>query len=146
MTSTHWQTDQIVWWKGSSINRQSKEFQNLIRRAYQAMFEQNERFRIALMSTRGIKLYHSQGEQNPYKTILTESEFCSVLTEMRDSYDINNNETPQRKKRLYFDMDGFWLILNLHWRSKTNRRSKNMKADMMRYRGCLGRCCQCTEQ
>lgn len=106
MRSTHWQTDQIVWWKGSSINRQSKEFQNLIRRAYQAMFEQNERFRIALMSTRGIKLYHSQGEQNPYKTILTESEFCSVLTEMRDSYDINNNETPQRKKRLYFDMDG----------------------------------------
>jgi 5'(3')-deoxyribonucleotidase len=106
MTSTHWQTDQIVWWKGSSINRQSKEFQNLIRRAYQAMFEQNERFRIALMSTRGIKLYHSQGEQNPYKTILTESEFCSVLTEMRDSYDINNNETPQCKKRLYFDMDG----------------------------------------
>ena len=30
MTSTHWQTDQIVWWKGSSINRQSKEFQNLM--------------------------------------------------------------------------------------------------------------------
>ena len=105
MTSTHWQTDQIVWWKSVAINRQSKEFQDLISRAYKAMFEQNERFRIALMSTRGMKLYHSQGEQNPYKTILTESEFCSVLTEMRDSYDINN-KTPQHKKRLYFDMDG----------------------------------------
>ena len=91
MTLSHWQTDQIVWWKGTEINRQSKEFQDLIRRAYQAMFEQNERFRIALMSTRGIKLYHSQGEQNPYKTILTESEFCSVLTEMRDSYDRNSS-------------------------------------------------------
>lgn len=106
MTSTHWQTDQIVWWKGIAINRQSQEFQDLIRRAYQAMFEQNERFRIALMSTRGMKLYHSQGEQNSFKTILTESEFCSTLTEIRESYDVLHNETQQRKKRLYFDMDG----------------------------------------
>ena len=106
MTSTHWQTDQIVWWKGIAINRQSQDFQDLIRRAYQAMFEQNERFRIALMSTRGMKLYHSQGEQNSFKTILTESEFCSTLTEIRESYDVLHNETQQRKKRLYFDMDG----------------------------------------
>lgn len=106
MTSTHWQTDQIVWWKGIAINRQSQEFQDLIRRAYQAMFEQNERFRIALMSTRGMKLYHSQGEQNSFKTILTESEFCSTLTEIRESYDVLHNDTQQRKKRLFFDMDG----------------------------------------
>ena len=106
MTSTHWQTDQIVWWKGIAINRQSQDFQDLIRRAYQAMFEQNERFRIALMSTRGMKLYHSQGEQNSFKTILTESEFCSTLTEIRESYDVLHNDTQQRKKRLYFDMDG----------------------------------------
>lgn len=106
MTSTHWQTDQIVWWKGIAINRQSQDFQNLIRRAYQAMFEQNERFRIALMSTRGMKLYHSQGEQNSFKTILTESEFCSTLTEIRESYDVLHNDTQQRKKRLFFDMDG----------------------------------------
>ena len=100
MTSTHWQTDQIVWWKGIAINRQSQDFQDLIRRAYQAMFEQNERFRIALMSTRGMKLYHSQGEQNSFKTILTESEFCSTLTEIRESYDVLHNDTQQRKKRL----------------------------------------------
>ena len=106
MTSTHWQTDQIVWWKGIAINRQSQDFQDLIRRAYQAMFEQNERFRIALMSTRGMKLYHSQGEQNSFKTILTESEFCSTLTEIRESYDVRHNDTQQRKKRLFFDMDG----------------------------------------
>ena len=106
MTSTHWQTDQIVWWKGIAINRQSQDFQDLICRAYQAMFEQNERFRIALMSTRGMKLYHSQGEQNSFKTILTESEFCSTLTEIRESYDVLHNDTQQRKKRLYFDMDG----------------------------------------
>lgn len=106
MTSTYWQTDQIVWWKGVPINRQSKEFQELIRRAYKAMFEQNERFRVALMTTRGLKLYHTRGEQNPYKTILTEAELCSVLTEIRDTYDACKETPLTRKKRLYFDMDG----------------------------------------
>lgn len=106
LTSTYWQTDQIVWWKGEAINRQSNEYHDLIRRAYKAMFEQNERFRAALMSTRGLKLYHSRGEQNRYKTILTESEFCSILTEIRDTYDAQEIKLSERKKRLYFDMDG----------------------------------------
>ena len=89
MTNSDWQIGQIIWWKGTAINRQSNEYQDLIRSAYKAMFEQNERFRIALMSTRGMKLYHSRGERNPYKTILTESEFCSILTELRDRNSIN---------------------------------------------------------
>ena len=85
-TTATWQTDQIVWWKGVAVNRQGNEYQELIRKAYKAMFEQNKRFRAALMSSIGMKLYHSKGEQNTYKTILTESEFCSILTEMRDEY------------------------------------------------------------
>ena len=36
-----------------------------------------------LMQTRGITLIHSSGEENPYKTILTEQEFCTILTEIR---------------------------------------------------------------
>lgn len=87
MTSTGWQTDQIVWWKGNAIGRQSEEYLQLVKRAYTAMFEQNERFRIALMSTRGMTLYHTGGEKNPYKTILTEKEFCQILTNLRDDYD-----------------------------------------------------------
>lgn len=92
-TTTAWQTDQIVWWKGVAVNRQGYEYQELIRKAYKTMFEQNECFRTALMSTTGMKLYHSKGEQNPYKTILTVSEFCSILTEMRDEYDIGSTRT-----------------------------------------------------
>lgn len=49
------------------------------------MYEQNEFFRTALISTRGKALYHSQGEQDPYKTILTEEDFCGKLTELRDN-------------------------------------------------------------
>lgn len=95
------------WWKGRAISRQNYKYQELIREAYKAMFEQNERFRVALMSTRGMKLYHSRGEQNSYKTILTESEFCSILTEMRDTYNHTQEWTLNKKeKALYFDTDG----------------------------------------
>ena len=112
MSVTSWQTDQIVWWKGQAIDRQSEEYQQLIRRAYQAMFEQNERFRTALMQTRGMNLAHSSGEVNPYKTILTPAELCGILTNLRDSYDKRDKaqelleKSVARKKRLYFDMDG----------------------------------------
>lgn len=84
---TSWQTDQIVWWKGQAINRQSEEYQLLIRKAYKAMFDQSERFRTALMSTRGVILVHTTGEESSYKTILTPKELCGILTEMRDAYD-----------------------------------------------------------
>ena len=104
MTSTRWQTDQIVWWKGVAIDRQSEDYMQLIRRAYQAMFAQNERFRIALMSTRGMTLYHTRGESNPYKTILTEKELCTILTELRDNYDMRDKGI-ERKKRVFVDMD-----------------------------------------
>jgi hypothetical protein len=40
-----------------------------------------------LMSTRGMRLFHSRGEQNPFKTILTEQELCQILTNLRDNYD-----------------------------------------------------------
>ncbi len=104
MTSAGWQTDQIVWWKGNAIDRQSGDYLQLVRRAYQAMFDQNERFRMALMSTRGMTLFHSRGETNPYKTILTEKELCQILTELRDNYD-NRDKNIEHKKRVFVDMD-----------------------------------------
>ena len=85
MTTADWQEDQAVWWKGQTINRQSDSFLTLVKDAYKAMFEQNESFRTALMNTRGKALYHSQGEQDSHKTILTEKEFCCILTELRDN-------------------------------------------------------------
>lgn len=102
-----WQTDQIVWWKGQAYDRQSDDYQKLLRRAYQAMFDQNERFRAALMSTRGITLTHASGEKNPYKTILTEQEFCTIITEMRDNYDnrdkgLDTAENAQSKLHVVF--------------------------------------------
>lgn len=110
MTSTAWQTDQTLWWRGVAIDRQSHIFRELVRRAYTAMFEQNERFRTALMSTRGLELFHSRGEKNSYKTILTEEEFCSVLTWLRDAYDDRHTGTSANRKRIYITLEGLLAV------------------------------------
>lgn len=105
MTINGWQTDQIVWWKGNSIDRQSSEYLIFIRKAYQSMFEQNERFRTALMATRGMKLYHSKGEKNPFKTILTEKELCNILTDIRDKYDKRDKQVSPAPKRIFINLE-----------------------------------------
>ena len=104
MTSTGWRTDQIVWWKGNPIDRQSVDYYSFVSAAYLAMFQQNERFRTALMSTRGMRLFHSRGEQDPFKTILTELELCQILTDLRDNYDKRDKHLGSIK--IVFEEDG----------------------------------------
>jgi hypothetical protein len=103
----------VVWWKGTAIDRQSDEYMQFVRRAYQAMFDQNERFRTALMSTRGMTLYHSRGESNPFKTILIESELCQILTDMRDNYD-KRDKGIEKPKRVLVETDGLSLEMTVH--------------------------------
>lgn len=79
-----WKLDMKVYWQGRTINRLSDEFQLLIRHAYNSLYEQNIDFRTALLLTRGKTLYHMNGKSDPTDTILTEREFCSILTELRD--------------------------------------------------------------
>lgn len=81
--SHKWKNDQIVFWKGRKIDRQGEEFQQLVRQAYRAMFEQCPLFRNALAETGDKRLFHSMGKTDPRLTILTEKEFCDILTELR---------------------------------------------------------------
>lgn len=84
MATSAWQKSQTLWWKGRDINRQSKDFQFLLHKAYFAMFDQNDTFRNALLSTMGKTLCHSAGGNDPHKNIITEKEFCYTLTFLRD--------------------------------------------------------------
>lgn len=84
-STSDWQRYQTVWWKGRAIARQSDDFAQLVTNAYRALFEQNAYFRTALQATKGKKLLHSRGQKDPRKTILTEQEFCKILTELRDN-------------------------------------------------------------
>lgn len=78
-----WQKVQIVFWKGRGIVRSSSEFQLLVREAFAAMAEQCPQFRETLLATGNKRLFHSMGKTNPHETILTEKEFCDILTELR---------------------------------------------------------------
>lgn len=78
-----WKRVQLLWWKGEAYPRRSSEYQALLDRAYQAMFDQCESFRNALKATQGATLTHSMGNNKESDTVLTEREFCSRLMKLR---------------------------------------------------------------
>lgn len=78
-----WKKSQTVWWRGEKYDRQSSEFQILLRRVYRACYDQNELFRSALVATGHKHLVHLVGKGDPRETILTRDEMCDILTELR---------------------------------------------------------------
>jgi len=79
----NWQQSQILYWQGTEIQRKSKEYQDLLDRAYEQL-NKNTKFRKALEATHGATLTHSIGRSKESETVLTKSEFCSRLTKLRD--------------------------------------------------------------
>lgn len=79
----NWQQTQTLYWKGTSIQRSSDEYQDLLDRAYSELYK-NSKFRKALEATGNATLTHSIGRSNPKETVLTKNEFCSRLTKLRD--------------------------------------------------------------
>ena len=80
----NWWKTQKLHWKGKEIDRHSQEYQSLLNKAYQAMYNQSEGFRNALNASKGATLTHSIGKNKESSTVLTEREFCSRLTKLRD--------------------------------------------------------------
>jgi hypothetical protein len=78
-----WWITQTLWWKGIEIDRHSKEYQELLDRAYSALFN-NEKFKKALMATQNANLTHSIGKRDASHTILTTKEFCGRLMKLRN--------------------------------------------------------------
>ena len=84
-----WWRNQKLYWNGQEIDRHGKDYQDLLDKAYQALFDQSESFRNALKASGNATLTHSMGKKDPHKTILTVSEFCRRLTKLREK--INGN-------------------------------------------------------
>ncbi|MCK9576299.1 MAG: hypothetical protein WC979_01000 [Candidatus Pacearchaeota archaeon] len=78
-----WWMTQTLYWQGVEINRHSKEYQDLLDRAYEAM-SKNSSFRKALIASGNSVLTHSMGKNDESKTVLTTREFCSRLTKLRE--------------------------------------------------------------
>ena len=84
--TTSWRATQTLYWKGHPMKRQSEEFIQLVSEAYEALYSQSARFRMGLHATKGKRLFHTHGKSDPTKTILTEREFCDILTKLRERH------------------------------------------------------------
>lgn len=78
-----WFRTQILYWQGKEYKRDSEEYQILLNRAYNALY-QNEGFKNALLATKNATLTHSIGKNKISETVLTAREFCSRLTDLRN--------------------------------------------------------------
>jgi len=81
----NWQKEQILYWRGISIKRDSDEYQQLLNRAFQAMYDQSNSFKNALIASGNSTLTHSMGKNNINETVLTNNEFCGRLTKLRNT-------------------------------------------------------------
>lgn len=84
-----WWEDQILWWQGEPIKRESDEYQQLLDEAYVALFTTNKKAMKALMDTGSAVLKHSIGSRDAKRTVLTQQEFCSRLTNIRTELLLN---------------------------------------------------------
>ena len=80
----NWRRDQTLYFQGEPIKRDSPEYQALLDEAYFEMFRQNKKARAALVASGNAVLTHSIGKKNISETVLTRSEFCSRLMNIRD--------------------------------------------------------------
>jgi len=87
----NWQKTQTLYWKGIPIKRKSKEYQQLLDRAYTQLYK-NKKFKKALEATNNAVLTHTIGKLKESETVLTKSEFCSRLMKLRDFGTLNNIE------------------------------------------------------
>ena len=79
-----WWKTQTLHWNGVEYARDSKEYQELLDRLYQTVYDQNENYRRDIQSCRGVTFTHSIGNNKKSETVLTSQEFCSRLTKLRD--------------------------------------------------------------
>lgn len=77
-----WYRTQTLYWQGVEYKRDSVEYQDLLDRAFNALSE-NAGFQKALLATGTATLSHSIGKTKTSETVLTRSEFCGRLTEIR---------------------------------------------------------------
>lgn len=79
-----WKVRGELHWKGQTFKRNSMIYQGLLDKAYFALATQSQGFRNALKATGVAVLRHSIGRKKESETILTQREFTSRLTKLRE--------------------------------------------------------------
>lgn len=84
-----WYLNQTLYWQGTPMKRDSEEYKNIVCEAFYALAE-NIDFQKTLLATGNKRLYHTMGKSDPTRTILTEDEFCEILTNLRKKLQIDS--------------------------------------------------------
>ncbi len=74
---------QHLYWQGKPVDRNSKEYQKLLDKAYMAKYSYDKDFRDTLSQSKGYTLTHKIGKTSPEETVLTEEEFIEHLDTLR---------------------------------------------------------------
>jgi predicted NAD-dependent protein-ADP-ribosyltransferase YbiA (DUF1768 family) len=77
-----WWRTQTLYWQGVEYKRDSKEYQELLSRAF-AELGKNTSFQKALLATGNANLTHEIGKTKISETVLTRQEFCGRLMAIR---------------------------------------------------------------
>ena len=77
-----WWKTQTLHWQGVEYKRDSKEYQELLTRAFEALAK-NTSFQKALLATGKSTLTHEIGKTKISETVLTRQEFCGRLIMLR---------------------------------------------------------------
>ncbi len=78
-----WKSQQTLWWDGVAYDRDGAAYQHLLDEAFDAL-AQNTAFQKDLLATGDAVLRHSIGRNKKSETVLTQREFCSRLTKIRE--------------------------------------------------------------
>lgn len=90
----NWKVDQTLYWMGNPIKRDSAEYQSLLDEAYQAMYDQSESFRKALVASGNSTLTHTMG-----KTMKAEHRLSSKKSELYGDYGMKGYDSTERFPR-----------------------------------------------
>lgn len=82
--TSDWQKDQVLWWKGEPVHRQSLKYIRLIYKAYNELYLWCGRFRDALMGSIGKELLYDTGSNDIHQSVLTDNEFIRILSKLRE--------------------------------------------------------------
>ena len=78
-----WWKTQTLYWAGVEYKRDSKEYQELLDKAFEAL-SKNASFKKTLLATGDAVLTHNIGKIKQSETVLTRQECCSRLMKIRD--------------------------------------------------------------
>jgi hypothetical protein len=78
-----WKEDQTVYWLEDPIKRNSKQYKDLMERAYNECYEQNPAFREALLESEFSLFTHYIGKHDQQDTLLTVSEYLYNMYRLR---------------------------------------------------------------